>query len=77
MGSHPGETLRFLMLEEGLLAGQVAARTGLDLEQVHAVLAGALPVSPEIAAALARLGSIDAADTWLRLQASHDAAPPT
>ncbi len=70
---HPGELLR----EEIIPAVKqpitlIAAGLGVSRQHLHAILAERKPVSPEMAARLtAMFGST--VETWLRLQASHDA----
>ena len=69
--SHPGDTLRWLMLEDGLLADDVAERTGLTPGQIRTIIEGTLPITSDIAASLEKLGGITAS-TWLKMQANFD-----
>ena len=68
--SRPGEFLRFLLVEEEMLVDTAAERTGLTPQQIAGVIAGTLPVTPELAEKLARLAGTTA-QFWLKLQAEQ------
>ena len=65
--AHPGDTLRWLMLEDGILADEVAERTTLPLAQIRAIIEGALPITPEIASKLEKLGGW----LWMKTLLDH------
>ena len=62
-----GDFLRFLLIEEEMLADTAAERTGLSVDEVGALIAGTQPVTPEIAAKLSRLAGTSP-QLWLKLQ---------
>jgi len=63
----PGATLRETMEAQGLTPDDLARRTGLGLVTVHALLAGDLPVTPDVAQDLERELGVPARP-WLRLE---------
>lgn len=71
--SHPGETLRWLLLEEGILTDTAAEQAGLSSDQLRGLIEGNLSVTPETAKGLANLGGITA-EMWLKMQVNFDQA---
>jgi plasmid maintenance system antidote protein VapI len=53
-GTHPGETLAEEMATRGLTAAGFATELGCPVAELEGLLAGALPVTPALAAALGR-----------------------
>ena len=68
--SRPGNFLRFLLVEEEMLVDTAASQTGLTTQQIGEVIAGTLPVTPEVAEKLAKLAGTTP-QLWLKLQAEQ------
>lgn len=71
--SHPGETVAEEMATRKLTAAGFAAELGCPVAELEGLLAGALPVTPALAAALERAWGAEV-EFWMRLQAHHDEA---
>ncbi len=71
--SHPGETVAEEMATRGLTAASFAAELGCSVAELEGLLAGALPITPTLAAALERAWGVEV-EFWMRLQAHHDEA---
>lgn len=71
--SHPGELLRFFLIEEGTLLETAAEEAGLPVAVVREIVNGTGSVTPEVAAKLGTLWGTSA-DMWMKLQARFDAA---
>ena len=70
---HPGRGLKADFDELGLTTAQAAEALGISRNQLHRVVSGQSDISPELALRLETvIGST--AETWLRMQASYDAA---
>jgi antitoxin HigA-1 len=67
----PGQFLRFLLIEEEISAYTAAERTGLSIEQLGAIIAGTIRVTPELAAKLAQLCGTTR-EMWLNAQHVFD-----
>jgi addiction module HigA family antidote len=71
--THPGELLR-----EDILPAvkqpktRIAAGLGISRQHLHGILAERRPLTPEMAVRLAAMFG-GSAETWLRMQAAHDA----
>ena len=71
--THPGATVAEEMEARGLTANGFAAELGCPVAELKGLLAGALPVTPALAAALERAWGVEAG-FWTRLQAQYDEA---
>lgn len=73
MENHPGQMLRFFLVEEGTLLETAAEEAGLPVDVLRGIVNGTGSVTPEIAA---RLGTLwgTSAEMWMKLQARYDAA---
>ena len=71
--SHPGETVAEEMATRGLTAAGFAAELGCPVAELEGLLAGTLPITPALAAALERAWGAETG-FWMRLQAHHDEA---
>lgn len=70
---HPGESIRYDCLVDGMDATKAAQLLGVDRDALEDVMNGAAPVTPHLAQGMERLGWSTAA-CWLRLQAIYDRA---
>ncbi|TIV60320.1 HigA family addiction module antitoxin [Mesorhizobium sp.] len=70
--SHPGELIADLLFGLGLRVLPAASMLGISRQQLHAILAGRKPVTPEMAARLGKLFG-NGPGLWLRMQANFDA----
>ena len=70
---HPGELILVSMEAMGWDAARCAEKLGVEHRVLSLTLDGQIPVTPELATALGRLGWSSAAH-WLRLQKSYDEA---
>lgn len=70
--SHPGALLDDIIRATGKSKMEIASLLGISRQQLHAIIRGAKPVSPTVAARLGKLFG-DGAAVWLRMQAVHDA----
>ena len=70
--THPGAAIDDILSDFDISKSEIANRLGISRQQLHAVLAGRKPLSADIAVRVAKLlgGS---PESWLRMQASHDA----
>jgi addiction module HigA family antidote len=69
---HPGEIIREDVLPAlGLSVSEAAPRLGISRQQLHRILAGTHPVTPEMALRIGRLAG-NGPGIWLRLQQAHD-----
>ena len=67
----PGELIRDNIDELGLSVTEAAKGLGVTRQQLHKVITGRSPVTPEIAVRLEKaIGST--ADTWLRMRMNYD-----
>ncbi len=71
--THPGETVAEEMAARGLAAAGFAAELGCAAAELDGLLAGTLPITPALAAALERAWGVEV-EFWMRLQANHDEA---
>lgn len=71
--SHPGETVAEEMATRGLIAVGFAAALGCPVAELEGLLAGVLPMTPALAAALERAWGAETG-FWMRLQTHHDEA---
>ena len=71
--SHPGETVAEEMTTRGLTPTGFAAELGCPVAELEGLLAGALPITPALAAALKRAWGAEV-EFWMRLQAHYDQA---
>jgi antitoxin HigA-1 len=70
---HPGELIGDSLDELGVTIVDAAKALGVSRQQLHNLIAGRSAITPEMAVKLEKaLGST--ADTWLRMQMSHDLA---
>jgi len=70
---HPGEMIGDSLAELGVSISAAAKALGITRQQLHNLIAGRSAVTTEMAVRLEKaLGST--ADTWLRMQMSHDLA---
>lgn len=69
---HPGEVIADILDDLDYNKSAIAQMLGISRQQLHAILAGRKPISPETAARLGKLLGNGPA-LWLRLQAAHDA----
>lgn len=69
---HPGEVIADILEDIDRPKSEIAAMLGISRQQLHAVLAGRKPVTPETAARIGKLFG-NGPGLWLRLQASYDA----
>ncbi|PKQ07627.1 MAG: addiction module antidote protein, HigA family [Alphaproteobacteria bacterium HGW-Alphaproteobacteria-11] len=70
--AHPGELLEDILPATGKTRKEIAALLGISRQQLHAVMSGRKPVTPNVAARLGKLFG-DGAAVWLRMQAAYDA----
>lgn len=70
--SHPGAILADILDGTSLTKLEVAQRLGISRQQLHDVLSGRKPLSPTIAARVAKLAG-GSTLRWVRLQAAYDA----
>jgi antitoxin HigA-1 len=71
VSNHPGQFLRFLIIEEEISAYVAAEHTGLTMEQIGEIIAGRLSVTPEIAAKLGKLSGTTT-EMWVSMQRAFD-----
>jgi addiction module HigA family antidote len=69
---HPGEVLDDVIQDTGKSKSEIAELLGISRQQLHAVLGGRKPLSPEIAARVGKLFG-GGTDIWLSMQAAYDA----
>lgn len=70
---HPGELIGDSLREFGVTIVEAAKALGVSRQQLHNLIAGRSAITPEMAVKLEKaIGST--ADTWLRMQMSHDLA---
>ncbi|MFI2363033.1 HigA family addiction module antitoxin [Promicromonospora sp. NPDC019610] len=68
----PGRLLQRELDARSISQAQLAARTGLSPKHINLVIKGTAPLSPDVAVTLEQvLGT--SAETWLRLEAAHQA----
>lgn len=65
----PGDILREMLSASNMTVEQVAAHTSLNVEHVHGILEGRIPIRPGSARCLATLGIND--QFWLNLEARY------
>jgi antitoxin HigA-1 len=70
--SHPGSLLADIIPATGKTKVEIADLLGISRQQLHAIVRGAKPVSPAVAARLGKMFG-DGAAVWLRMQAAYDA----
>ncbi len=70
--SHPGELIRFFLIEEGVLAETAAEEAGIPTHKMVDLINGSIPVTPELAQNLGKLWGTTA-EMWMNLQSRHDA----
>ena len=70
--SHPGTLLDDIIPATGRTKVEIAQLLGISRQQLHAIIRGAKPVSPAMAARLGKMFG-DGAGVWLRMQAAYDA----
>lgn len=68
----PGRLLQRELDARGISQAQLAARTGLSTKHINLVIKGTAPLSPEVAVTLEQILGTPA-ETWLRLEAAHQA----
>lgn len=68
---HPGEILGEWASDKQIRAVQLAAMTGVPLEDIHAILRGKAPVTTELAEVLQVATGITA-ELWLGMQRAYD-----
>jgi addiction module HigA family antidote len=68
---HPGETLAEKLQEDGISLGEFAASTGLDEEQIQAILSCQAPITPEIADKFEQATKIPSY-FWMIMQWAYD-----
>lgn len=71
--THPGETVAEEMAARGLTTASFAAELGCPVAELDGLLAGTLPITPALAAALERTWGAEA-EFWMRLQANYEEA---
>lgn len=71
--SHPGETVAEEIATRGLTTPGFAAELGCAVAELEGLLAGTLPITPALAAALEQAWGAEV-EFWMRLQAHHDEA---
>jgi addiction module HigA family antidote len=69
---HPGEVIDDMLQDLGHSKSALARMLGISRQQLHAILSGRKPVSPDMAARFGKLFG-NGPGLWLRLQATHDA----
>lgn len=69
---HPGETLAEEIGFRGILAGELAAQSGLSEQLLNQIVRGEKPITPDVADGLATSLEIPA-DFWMNLQSKYDA----
>ena len=70
--AHPGELIRFFLLEEGVLAGTAADEAEIPVQQMYDLINGKIPVTPDLAEKLGKMWGTTP-ETWMNLQARDDA----
>jgi addiction module HigA family antidote len=70
--SHPGELIRFFLIEEGVLADMAAEEAGIPVQQMYDLIDGKIAVTPDLAQKLGKLWGTTP-QTWLNLQSRDDA----
>lgn len=70
--SHPGALLEDIIPATGKTKVEIAELLGISRQQLHAIIRGAKPISPAMAARLGKMFG-DGAAVWLRMQAAYDA----
>lgn len=71
--THPGELLREDVIPAtGKSKSEIARLLGISRQHLHDILAERKPVSPEVAARLAKLFGTEAL-FWIRMQGAYDA----
>jgi addiction module HigA family antidote len=69
---HPGEILREDVLKNiGLSVSETARRLGVSRQQLHRVLAGTHPITPEMALRIGKFAG-NGPGIWLRMQQAYD-----
>ena len=72
--THPGVVLAEDVmpdLRRNLTVGEIASMLGVSRQHLYKVMAGQMPITPDVAARLGKLVG-DGAGIWLRLQARYD-----
>lgn len=65
----PGSYLRDELHDRGWSVGEFAQRAGITVDQVRALIAATIPVTPSVAAAIAHAFGTDT-ELWLSLERS-------
>jgi addiction module HigA family antidote len=68
---HPGELIRFFLIEGGILAETAAEESGIPIQQMNDLIEGRIPVTAELAEKLGKLWGTTP-QTWLNLQLGPD-----
>lgn len=70
--SHPGAVIADILVDVAKPKTEIANQLGISRQQLYDLLNEAKPLSPQIAARVAKLlgGSVE---SWLRMQAAYDA----
>ena len=70
---HPGELVADALEALNVSAREFAAQIGVAPDTVVRVMNGQAPITPEMAVRLAKALPGPTAETWLKMQAVHDA----
>jgi addiction module HigA family antidote len=69
--AHPGELIRFFLIEEGILADTAAKEAGIPVQQMYDLIDGKIAVTPDLADKLGQMWGTTP-QTWMNLQARDD-----
>lgn len=70
--SHPGEMIEDILLDLDQTKTELALLLGISRQHFHDIIKGRKPVTPTVAARLGKLFG-GGTESWLRIQAAHDA----
>jgi addiction module HigA family antidote len=70
--SHPGALIADILTDVDKSKVEITKLLGISRQQLYDILAERKPVSPQIAVRIAKLFG-GSTESWLRLQAAHDA----
>jgi antitoxin HigA-1 len=70
--SHPGAAIEDILIDVDVTKTHIAELLGISRQHLHDILSGNKPLSAPIAVKVAALFG-GSAESWLRMQATHDA----